>query len=198
MTDDHAPDLIDFALIRTGKLELIDLGRGLAPADLAAATRAMTADLLARLAGADDPDVTFVPDDPAAEDTFATDPAEMGLAWTLGHVIVHVTASAEEAAFLAAELARGVEPHGRSRYEQPWFEVRTIAAVERRLRESQGMILATLEAWPDPPHLEVAYTTPRGSVRNAPARFLGGLLHDDDHRAQVSEILRQSRAARGA
>ena len=198
MTDDHAPGLIDFAPIRAGELELADLGRGLTPADLAVATRAMTVDLLDRLAGAEDADVTFVPDDPAAEDTFATDPAEVGLAWTLSHVIVHVTASAEEAAFLAAELARGVAPHGRSRYEQPWPEVRTIAAVEHRLRESQGMILATLEAWPDRPHLEVVYTTSRGSVRDAPARFLGGLLHADDHRAQVSEILRQARAGRVA
>ncbi len=194
MTGDHG--LIDFARVRAGELELADIGRGLTSADLAVAARAMTADLLDRLAGAEDPDVTFVPDDPAAEDTFATDPAEVGLAWTLGHVIAHVTASAEEAAFLAAELARGVEPHGRSRYEQPWAEVCTVAAVEHRLRESQRMILATLEAWPDPPHLDVLYTTPRGSVRNAPARFLGGLLHADDHRAQVSEILRQARGAR--
>jgi hypothetical protein len=43
----------------------------------------------------------------------------------------------------------------------------------------------------------VAYTTSGGLLRNAPARFLGGLLHADSHRAQVSEILRQARIARG-
>ena len=198
MTDQPAPRPIDFGPVRAGTLELIDLGRGLTRDDLRAATRAMTADLLERLAGAEDADVGFVPDDPAAADTFADDPADVALAWTLGHVVVHLTASAEEAAFLAAELARGVDPHGRSRYERPWTEVRTIDAVRARLAESERMILATLAVWPDEPHLEVVFTNARGSVRNAPARFLGGLLHSDDHRAQLSEILRQARAARSA
>ena len=58
------------------------------------------------------------------------------------------------------------------------------------------MILATLGTWPDEPHLEVAYTTSGGSARNAPARFLGGLMHADSHLGQVSEILRQARFAR--
>jgi hypothetical protein len=45
---------------------------------------------------------------------------ELALPWTLGHVIVHITASAEESAFLAAELARGVHRRtGRSRFEVP-------------------------------------------------------------------------------
>ena len=157
----------------------------------------MTADFIERLRAGADWDVTFVPDDPAADDTFAVDPAETRLAWTLGHVIVHVSASAEEAAFLAAELARGVEPHGRSRYELPWPAVVTIEACRDRLRESERMILATLGTWPDEPHLEVAYTTSGGLSRNAPARFLGGLMHADSHRVQVSEILRQARIARG-
>ncbi|MGH2513177.1 MAG: DinB family protein, partial [Candidatus Limnocylindrales bacterium] len=143
-----------------------------------------------------DADVTFVPLDPAADDTFADDPAEAGLAWTLGHVIVHLTASAEEAAFLAAELARGVEDHGRSRYEVPWPTLTTIAACQGRLVESERMILASLETWPDVPHLEVVYTTSRGATRTAVARFLGGLRHSDEHVGQVRESLRQARAAR--
>lgn len=48
---------------------------------------------------------------------------DVHLAWNLGHVIVHTMASAEESAALAAELARGVEYHGRSRYEVPWETV---------------------------------------------------------------------------
>jgi hypothetical protein len=188
--------MIDFGSVRDGRLELSDLALGLSPAALAGASRAMTADLVGRLRAGADEDVTFVPDDPSAADPFAADAAEAELAWTLGHVIVHVTASAEEAAFLAAELARGVEHHGRSRYELPWPAIVTIEACRERLRESERMILATLGTWPDKPHLEVVYTNSRGSTRNAPARFLGGLMHADSHRAQVSEILQQARVAR--
>jgi DinB superfamily len=188
--------MIDFERVRSGELELGDLATGLGPADLVRATRALTAQLLLRIEAAGDADVGFVPADPAAEDTFADDPAEVGLAWTLGHVIVHLTASAEEAAFLAAELARGVEPHGRSRHEVPWRSVVTIEAARGRLLESERMILASLDSWPDEPHLDVVYTTNQGATRNAPARFLGGLMHADAHLGQVSEIVRQARLAR--
>jgi hypothetical protein len=188
--------MIDFGPVRTGRLELGDLGLGLTPIDLAQATRAMIVLFVDLLGDAVDEDVTFVPKDPGAEDPFAADAAETGLAWTLGHVIAHLTASAEEAAFLAAELARGVAPHGRSRYEVPWPTITAIEAARQRLDESQRMILATLASWPDEPRLEVVYTTSGGSVRNAPARFLGGLMHADSHLEQVSEILRQARVAR--
>jgi hypothetical protein len=188
--------MIDFGPVRTGQRELLELGLGLTPTALAEASRAMTSLLVDLLSDAVDEDVTFVPADPVAEDSFAADAAETGLAWTLGHVIGHLTASAEEAAFLAAELARGVAPHGRSRYEVPWPTISAIEASRHRLRESERMILATLGSWPDEPHLEVVYTTSGGSVRNAPARFLGGLMHADSHLGQVSEILRQARSAR--
>ena len=72
--------------------------------------------------------VTFQPVDPVANDTFAADPADVKLAWTLGHVIVHATASSEESAFLAAEMARGVANHGRSRSETAWETVTTISS----------------------------------------------------------------------
>lgn len=188
---------LDFRPVRAGELELIDLGRGLTPADLAAETQALMGQVRELLAEAQDPDVMFVPDDPAASDTFAADPSEEHLAWTAGHVLVHLTASGEEAAFLAAELARGVEPHGRSRSEVPWTTMTTIGACRSRLGESERMILATLAVWPDPPHLDVVFVNSRGSVRNAPARFLGGLLHADEHLEQVAEILRQARLSRG-
>jgi hypothetical protein len=191
------PVMIDFSPVRAGELELPDLANGLTRAQLAEAARAMTGDLLIRTRVAEDADVTFEPLDPDADDRFAVDPAEVDLAWTLGHVIVHVTASAEEAAFLAAELARGVEPHGRSRFEVPWRTVTTIEACRHRLRESERMILATLDAWPDQPHLDVTYASPAGGApRNAVARFLGGLMHADSHRDQVSAIVAQVIAAR--
>ena len=187
---------IDFGPVRAGELELIELGRGVTPARLAAETRALYGQVRELLAPARDPDVTFVPDDPQAVDTFAADPSEEHLAWTAGHVVVHLTASAEEAAFLAAELARGVEPHGRSRWEVPWPSVTTVGACMDRLDESERMILATLAAWPAAPHLDVVFVNSRGSVRNAPARFLGGLMHADEHIEQVAEILSQARLSR--
>ena len=188
--------MIDFGPIRDGRLELSDLALGLTVADLAKATRAASADLLRRIEEAEDADLAFVPDDPGAEDSFAEDATEVNLPWTLGHVIVHLTASAEEAAFLAAELARGVEAHGRSRYEVPWPTMTTVEAGRARILESQRMLLASLDSWPAEPHLEVLFTTSRGTTRNALARYLGGLLHTDAHLAQVSDVLGQAMAAR--
>ncbi len=188
--------MIDFSPVRQKLITLPDLARPLGKGDLAAATIAMTDALLARIEDCEDADVTFVPDDPEANDTYAADESVVALPWTLGHVIVHATASAEEAAFLAAELARGVEIHGRSRYETPWETVTTIAECRDRLLESRRMILATLDVWPNQPHLEVTVESPNGPPRNAIARFLGGLSHSDSHLAQVSGIVEQAHQAR--
>jgi hypothetical protein len=112
-------------------------------------------------------------------------------------VIVHATATAEESAFLAAELARGVEFHGRSRYEVPWMAVTTIEQCRHRLEESRRMRLATLNVWPDQPHLDLTYTMqyPGAQPMNAMGRFVMGLFHDDSHLSQIIEIVRQSNAA---
>lgn len=147
-----------------------------------------------------DADVTFVSADPEAKDTFATNPDEVELAWTLGHVIVHATASAEESAYLAVELARGVPYRaGRSRYEVPWREVTTIAQCRERLEESRRMRLASLDMWPRLPHLDNSYIV-RDDLPpyNAFARFVGGLRHDDAHFEQIDKIVAQARAARRA
>lgn len=186
--------MLDFAAVRARTQSIQELAAGLTKVDLAAATRAMTNDVLARINGCNDADVVFVPVDPIANDEFAADVADVGLSWTLGHVIVHLTASAEEAAFIAAELARGVAREGRSRYETPWPTVTTIDHCRRRLHESRTMILASLEAWPDQPHLDVTLPGATGP-RNAIARFVSGVSHADSHREQVSEIVRQARAA---
>ena len=120
------------------------------------------------------------------------------MAWTLGHVIVHATASAEECAFLAAEVARGViDRGGRSRYEAPWLSVTTGAQCRERLEESRRMRLACLDAWPDAPHMEAAYRfRPDGPVFSAAALFVYGLFHDDSHLGQIAEIVRQAKVAR--
>ncbi len=149
------------------------------------------------IADATDADVVFLPIDPLAHDSYAANPEDSNLAWTLGHVIVHLTASAEESAALSAELARGVEFHGRSRAEVPWQQATTIDFCRARMAESRRMCLAALEMWPDFPHLENTYT-PREGVPpiNAVTRFMSGLRHAFDHLGQIEDILRQSQQSK--
>lgn len=189
--------MLDFTRLRAREATLGELVEGLAIPDLRDLTNEMIDYQLALIADCEDADVVFVPDDPQAEDRYAANPEEVNLAWTLGHVIVHVTASSEEKAFLAAELARGIDREGRSRYETPWETVTTIAQVRDRLEESRRMRLASLDMWPDTPDLSltVNYRWLRGPM-NAVARFCMGLLHDDDHLEQIADIVRQARTTR--
>lgn len=187
--------MLDFAGIRAKTTTLSDVANPLTKADLTKHTNEMVDTVLGMIAECEDADVTFQPEDPEANDTFASNPDEVGIAWTLGHVIVHITASAEESAFLAAELARGVEFHGRSRYETPWETVTTITQCHQRIEESRRMRLATLDVWPNEPHLEV--TREFGSSQlNARAQFVSGLMHASSHLEQIREIIRQATAAR--
>ena len=190
--------MLDFNAVRSKRITIDELCRDLDIDDLRRLTNEMLDAMQTMIAAAQDEDVVIVPDDPEAEDTFAVDPDEALLAWTLGHVIVHVTASAEEAAHLAAELARGVPlREGRSRFEIPWRSVTTIAQCRQRLEESRRMRLASLAMWPDPPHLDVLFTSPRGNRSyNAVVRFVFGLMHDQAHLDQIAKIVRQAEQAR--
>ena len=189
--------MLDFDALRKGETTLTELVEGLDPGDLRGLTGEMVDRFLALIAGCTDEDVVFQPTDPDAYDPYTTRQDEVAMPWTLGHVIVHTTASAEEAAFLAAEMARGVKNHGRSRYEIPWQTVTTIDACRRRLEESRRMRLASLEMWPDPPHLEISHVAWKGGPRvNAVGRFVLGLKHASDHLGQVAEIVRQAGHAR--
>jgi hypothetical protein len=188
---------LDFTPVHTRQTTLGALVANLGVDDLRAITNAQLDTILEIVADCIDADVTFQPVDPAANDTAAADAGEVNLAWTLGHVVVHHTASSEETAFLAAELARGVANHGRSRYETPWEQVTTMAQVRQRLDESRRMRLATIEIWPDQPDLEQHVTFPflEGPI-NAKAYFALGLMHEDSHIAQLREIVRQAKEAR--
>ncbi len=188
--------MLDFTPVRRKQTTVQALAAALTPADLRRLTQEMIDAMLALLVDVADEDVTFVPSDPEADDPYATDAAEHTLAWTLGHVIAHTTASAEESAFLAAELARGVAYHGRSRYEVPWREMRRVGQCRQRLEESRRMRLASLDLWPDRPHLDNVYVSASGRRIDPLTRFVYGLLHDDDHLEQIAEIVRQARAAR--
>lgn len=165
--------------------------------DLARLTNASVDRFLELLATAIDADVVFTPDDPDADDSAAADPTDRGLAWTIAHNIVHATASGEEYAAVAAELARGVDFHGRPRHETPWQSVTTVAQCRQRLEESRRIRLASLQMWPDAPDLRRGYAPWRKSGWvNAQGIFVWSLAHDQSHHRQVEGILHQARAAR--
>ncbi len=168
---------------------------GLTVDDLRGLTNEMIDTMLELIKDCRDADVTFDPVDPDAYDLEAANDDELRISWSLGHVIVHVTASSEEAASIAAELARGVQWHGRSRSEVPWRTVTTIEQCRHRLEESRRMRLASLDMWPDQPYLENTYQ-PRPDIDpiNCVRRFLNGLRHDTNHLAQIEEIVRQATA----
>src|SRR5258708_36925209 len=191
--------MIDYEPSRRGEKTLPEIAAGLFPADLGSLTDEMCALQLNMISEIEDADVVFVPDDPEANDTFAATPDEVGISWTLGHVIVHTTASSEEAAANAVNGARGVEVLGRSRSEVPWQCLHTAEQGLARLAESRRMRLAMLEAWPDPPHLDLTYTAREGAPpRNAIAQFIGGLSHDDSHPDQIRRIVIEARETRAA
>lgn len=189
--------MLDFTPVRNKQTTMGRLAEGLTPDELRRLTDEMVDTMLGLIADCTDADVTFVPDDPDARDDAASAEGEVNIAWTLGHVIVHTTASAEEAAALAAELARGVKWHGRSRSEVPWQEVTTIRQCRERLEESRRMRLASLEMWPAHPYFDNFYQ-PQPDVEpiNCLNRFIRGLSHDDSHLKHLAEIVRQARAAR--
>jgi hypothetical protein len=179
------------------KITLGQLIAGLTRDDLRRETDEMIELFLGQIAGCVDADVVFQPVDPLADDDNAATPEEVHMAWTLGHVIVHTTASAEEAAALAAELARGVAPHGRSRHEVHWTGVRTIAACRERLEESRRMRLAGLGMWPASAHLQNEREAwPKGPVVNAVGLVVLDLMHEHSHLGQIGDIVQQAFAAR--
>lgn len=191
--------MVDFQAVRSGKMTFEEMLEGLTTADLRDLTNEMVDTMIGLIADATDEDVVFTPRDPGADDPYAVSDAERNISWTLGHVIVHTTASAEESAFLAAEMARGVENHGRSRSEVPWETVTTIAQCRERLEESRRMRLASLDLWPSQPYLDLTYQPwPTAPHINAIGRFVLGLHHDDDHLGQIAECVRQAKVVGGS
>ncbi|MEM5773916.1 MAG: DinB family protein [Anaerolineaceae bacterium] len=188
--------MIDFTPLHQKKTSIVRMADAMTPDDLRDAAESVYTYILDQLSVCDDHDVVFQPEDPSAIDPYTLNAEELHIAWTLAHVIVHLNASNEESAFLAAELARGVEFHGRSRYEVPWQEVTTIRQLRRLTLQSQKFMLSSLDLWPDPPHYEATYSPwASAGIVDARGRYLLGLKHTDDHLAQIREIIRQSKAA---
>jgi hypothetical protein len=188
-------DMLDFSKYHAKEASLSLLVEDLQIEDLYDITNQMINEMLLLIADCNDGDVVFVPEDPDAYDSAAASEEELRMSWTLGHVIVHVTASSEEAAAIAAELARGVTHRGgRSRSEVPWQTIETIEDCRQRLEESRRMRLASLNMWPTNPNLENRVKDHRGDLLNAVGRFAAGLAHDDSHLDQIAKIVRQSKA----
>jgi hypothetical protein len=192
--------MLDFTPVRNKQKTIAELSANLTVDDLHRLTDEMVDAQLRLIDGVTDADVIFVPLDPAANDTFAANKDDVHIAWTLGHLIVHATASSEEAAALSTELARGVEVKGRSRSEVPWQTVHRAAQLRERLEESRRMRHAFLNAWPGQPNLTLTFTAgyPGATPVNAVGRFVNGLSHDDSHLRQIAEVVRQAREARAA
>ena len=190
--------MLRFQAVRDGEITFDALVADLTLDDLRDLTNEMIDTILDLIADCVDADFNFEPDDPEADDPYAATPEEVNMAWNLGHVVVHTTASSEEAAALAAELARGVEHHGRSRSEVPWEGMKTLKGCRHRLEESRRMRLASLEMWPEEAHLENAHEAwSDGPTVNPIGRFVLGLMHEEVHLEQIEEIVRQARKARG-
>jgi hypothetical protein len=190
--------MLDFTPVREKKMTLQALVKDLDRDDLRRELNAMYVEVERLISDCVDADVVFQPIDSEASDPYGSE-EEKGLAWNLGHVIVHLIASMEESASLAQELARGVTFHGRSRWEYPWREVRTIDQCRTYLKESRRICLAALDMWPDIPHLDNTYAPFEGAVpHTCVSRFAGGLKHASDHLGQIAEIVRQGRESRKA
>ena len=127
-----------------------------------------------------------------AHDAQSKEEDEQG--WTLGHVIVHLTAILEDRLSSSAMTARGVQLDARLLYETPWESVRTMQQVQSRLHESQRMCNAFLDAWPDVPRLDLIVTpASRFGPMNAVQTSMFGILHAQTHFDQLREIIRQSK-----
>ncbi len=190
--------MLDFDKVRNKEKTYQELSAGLSTEDLAALTNEMIDTIQALLADATDDDVTFQPVDPDAHDAAAATEEETDMAWTLGHIIVHINASYEETAFLAAEAARGVPYHGRSRYERHWTTAKTIAQCRQWLEVSRTMMLASLRMWPPEPHMEIVVESSWAGTVDPVTRYVLGLSHAESHLDQIKEVLRQSRSQKSS
>ncbi len=177
----------DFAALREGKTTYADMVKDLKYSDLRTQTAEFFSTIQSIIDGATDADVTFLPQDPETQE-------ENGLGWPLSHILVHLTATMEEAASTAAMLARGVTVEGRLRYETPWQSIQTAAQLQARLKESQRMCNAFLDAWPDTPHMDVTVIrVPSFGPLNAISGYMLGLFHGQGHLNQLRNTMQQAK-----
>ena len=198
--------MVDFTPVFNKEKKYIDIWNDdkLTVADLRTATNESVDYLLNLIRDIDDEAMQYEPVDENADDPYSTE-GEENIAWTVGHLIAHVTASSEEGAAFSSLLARGVEGvEHRPRYETPWREVDTKSKAVQRLEESRRMRLAYLNTWPDNPHYDVnrqglsERAVEYFGTLNAPAAFLMGLGHEVGHYEQIEDAVRQALDARNS
>lgn len=187
--------MIDYTPAREKQISWPEFASQFSKQDLIDEINWLTDTILEIIAECRDADVVFAPHDPDAHDPYAANPEDEDLGWNLGHVVAHLSASNEEAAFIGAELARGIRMGmRRSRYEVAWESITSIEQVRRRLNESRRMVLGALDMWPDHPHLENSYQTRKGLIITPMVRVLFGFSHAETHLDQIREIVRQAKA----
>ncbi len=191
--------LIDFTRLNKKEVTYLEFSRQFTIDDLRMANHASIDHIRTIIKDADDFQITFVPHDQEAYDSHAPD-EDQHIGWSLAHLVLHVTASAEEGAAFGSILARGISIGGlRLRYEPNWRDVTTKAQVLHRLEESRHIRLAYLDTWPDEPHLDVFREVPEHSPWyqqiNAVASILSGLRHEAAHFEQFEDVAEQARVA---
>ncbi|CAN5453462.1 DinB family protein [soil metagenome] len=184
--------LIDFTLIDNNEIKMLEFSEKFAVADLEVATKESIEIIHDLIKDLNDEQVVFIAKDAAAGD-------EDG--WNIAHLVMHATATAEEAAAVSSVLARGIlypfEP--RLRYETDWQTVTTAEQCLQRVKESARIRLGYLSAWPDTPQLNIYRGLPEPMIErfgqlNATASYLLGLWHEQRHFDQLREIVRQATA----
>ena len=191
--------MLNFNKVNQYKIPMDSFASALGITDLRDLTNQSIDRLVALIEPCTEADILWVPHDPDAFDAYAAKfrPEETKLGWTIAHNIAHATASGEEYAFNAAELARGVPYHGRSRYETAWQAITTVPQCLDRLEESRRIRLTSLDLWPSKPDLKNGVTPWRESGWvNAIGLFTWGLAHDDSHWHQIQKILAQLETVR--
>lgn len=192
---------IDFSPVFQHHILLSDFAQQYTLQDLINATHASLDHLRSIVDPLTDAHMTFDPVDPKADDPYAKE-GEEKIGWSLAHLVVHVTASAEESAAIASILARGV-PYGREprlRYETEWHTVTTKTQAIQRLEESRRIRLGYLSTFPDQPHWgnlqEISERAKElwGDL-DPKTRFLLGLYHEWQHYDQFIDVRDQAVAA---
>lgn len=192
---------VDYTPLYNGEVKWFDLAQDLTLDDLRAETHRLYDTVRDILADCTDADITFDPYDPHADDPHAETDEERHIGWTLGHLVAHITASNEEGAVFSSLLARGIPAGGRLRNEVPWEKIDTVEKALHRLEESRRMVMAYLDTWPDNPDLHTLREIRSERARayfgpiNAPAAYLTGLSHHNEHIPQFEEVRRQAKAA---
>jgi hypothetical protein len=189
--------LIDFQPVFKKEKTLIDLANEYSHAGLGDALNSYVDVTLQIINSVSDEQAQYIPFDPEADDPHAATEADRHIGWSLIHLVMHVTATAEEAAAFSSILARGIAIGGRLRRWRNWRAVTTCAETVARLEECRRMCLAYLATWPDRPDLSTKRTMPedfKWPGPNAPISFLAGLMHWHKHIEQLQQVAEQARA----